>query len=102
MTPSVHFFSQPKTGTQRTENRPKHPAIVEDDSWEMLQTYAALDLLERGEMDATEMVETPYNALAHQVMAILFQKVSMPMTQSLQLNKTFPVWSAIADADLGR
>lgn len=44
-------------------------------------------LLEQGELDATEMIETPYNALAHQVMAILFQKVSVPMTQLLQLNK---------------
>ena len=103
----VQYGSPPSTSSlsQRLgrSGRRSHQSIlhiVEDDSWEMLQTYAALDLLERGELDATEMIETPYNALAHQVMAILFQKVSVPMTQLLQLNKNFPVWRTIPDEDL--
>lgn len=74
--------------------------IVEDDPWEMLQTYSALDLLERKEIDAMETIETPYNALAHQVMAILFQKISVPLAQLMRMNQIFPVWKEISDTDL--
>ncbi|WP_373471307.1 DEAD/DEAH box helicase [Carnobacterium alterfunditum] len=74
--------------------------IVEDDPWEMLQTYSALDLLERKEMDAMQMVEVPYNAMAHQMMAILFQKTSVPMEKLMRMNKEFPVWTEIPDTDL--
>lgn len=103
----VQYGSPPSTSSlsqrlgrsgRRTHQSILH--IVEDDPWEMLQTYSALDLLERKEMDATEMIEMPYNALAHQVMAILFQKTSVPMKQLMQMNKIFPVWTAISDTDL--
>jgi ATP-dependent Lhr-like helicase len=66
----------------------------------MLQTYAALDLLERGEMDATEMIETPYQCLAQQVMAILFPKGQLAADAIAAPEQIFPVWSAIPDADL--
>ena len=103
----VQYSSPPSTSSlsqrlgrsgRRTHQSILH--IVEDDPWDMLQTYSALDLLERKEMDATEMIVMPYNALAHQIMATLFQKTSVPLEQLRQMNKFFPVWAEISDADL--
>lgn len=97
--PSTSSLSQ-RLGRSGRRTRQSILHIVEDDPWDMLQTYSALDLLERKEMDATEMIEMPYNALAHQMMAILFQKTSVPLEYLMQMNKNFPVWSEISDADL--
>lgn len=103
----VQYSSPPSTSSlsqrlgrsgRRTHQSILH--IVEDDPWDMLQTYSALDLLERKEMDATEMIVMPYNALAHQIMATLFQKTSVSLEQLRQMNKFFPVWAEISDADL--
>lgn len=103
----VQYGSPPSTSSlsqrlgrsgRRTHQSILH--IVEDDPWDMLQAYSALDLLERKEMDATEMIVMPYNALAHQMMAMLFQKTSVPLEQLRQMNKIFPVWTEISDADL--
>lgn len=102
----VQYSSPPSTSSlsqrlgrsgRRTHQSILH--IVEDDPWDMLQTYSALDLLERKEMDATEMIVMPYNALAHQIMATLFQKTSVPLEQLRQMNKFFPIWAEISDAD---
>ncbi|MFL2105618.1 DEAD/DEAH box helicase [Desemzia sp. FAM 23991] len=97
--PSTSSLSQ-RLGRSGRRTRQSILHIVEDDPWDMLQTYSALDLLERKEMDATEMIEMPYNALAHQMMAILFQKTSVPLEYLMQMSKNFPVWTEISDADL--